>query len=136
MQLIQYFGCYEGVSIYIIGWQVQNFGHNIVNRFTKYVNRFRQQKKQAIWPMKIDTIHYIFESIQLSLGWRLIRFGLLWIDWVQVGEKHDTIRANLNRFTCDTIQKLVNRIIGSQRLLMIRFKQWWIDSVSKKMRYG
>jgi len=50
--------------------------HNRVNRFTKWVNRFRQQKTTHNC-MKDETIQCMCESIQVSRRWRLIRVNLL-----------------------------------------------------------
>jgi hypothetical protein len=59
--------------------------NNIVNRFTKCVNQFRQQKDKPdeLWRMILQCI---FESIQLSPEWRLIRFRQHRIDSAYVRE--------------------------------------------------
>ena len=82
------------------------FSHqnNIVNRFTKWMNRFRQQKTTQKC-MKDETIKYMCESIQVNPGWRLIRFNLL-----------------LNRFSL------------SQRVLVRRFKLKRVDSSVNRFR--
>jgi len=88
------------------------FSHknNIVNRFTKWVNRFRQQKTTQKC-MKDEMIKCMCESIQVSPGWRLIRFNLL-LNWFSVSQ-----RVLVRRFKLKWVDSSVNR-----------FRKMWIDS--------
>ena len=123
--------------LYIVRSEKSKFSHknNMVNRFTKWVNRFRQEKYKTtsheewhdsvhMWidssepSMKNDVIQPFFESIQCKSESFMIRFILWWIN-------SHVIR----------LKKVVNRFIWSQRLHMIRFNVWWIDSTSEKMNY-
>jgi len=103
--------------LYIVRWSKTKFLHenNIVNRFTKWVNRFIQQKTTQKC-MKDETIQCTCELIHVNPGWRLIRFNLLLI---QFGVSQ---RVLVSRFKCESIQEVVNGFIWSQRL-------GWIDSV-------
>jgi len=64
-----------------------------MKRFSAYVNRFK-------WAQDEEWCDSTFS----------------WIDSVQVREFYDTIQIVMNRFTCDTIQRVVSRFIWSQRL--------------------
>jgi len=63
--------------LYIVRVDKSKISHknNLVNRFTKWVNRFRQQKTTQEC-MKYETLQWISESIQVSPWWRMIRFNL------------------------------------------------------------
>jgi len=88
------------------------FLHKIkrVNRFTKWVNWFRQQKTTQEC-MKDETIQCICESIQVSPDEEWYDSTILWIDLVEVREFRETIQTKRGRFKCDTIQEDVNRFI-------------------------
>jgi len=102
------------MRLYRMEWQVQiSAKNNIVNRFTKCVNRFKQQE---------DKSNDLWWLIQFSIY--LNQFN--WArdeDWYDSdsyesiqykSEKiHDTSQALLNRFNNDTVQKLVNWCIRS-----------------------
>jgi len=107
--------------LYIVRGDKRKISHknNLVNRY-----RFRQQKTTQEC-MKDEKIQCMSESVQVSPGWRMIRFNLQMNRFSEVREFCETIQTEMNRFKCDTIQEVVNRFFCSQRFR-------WIDSVYDK----
>lgn len=86
--------------------------------------------------MKIDECHTKFESIHKvhDEDWNDSNY----FESIQHKSErfYDTIQTILNRFRSDKIQNFMKRITLSQRLLVIRFKQHWIDSNVQKPNFG
>jgi hypothetical protein len=105
--------------------------NNLVNWFTKWVNRFTQQKTTQEC-MKDETIQWMSESIQVSPWWRMIRFNLqmnrfsasqrvLWDD----SDWNESVQVWYNSRSCESIHLY-------SETYMNRFSVWWVDSICYK----
>ena len=131
-------------KVYIVRSDKIKYSHknNIVNRFTKWVNRFRQQKyKPKIHEEWYDWVQVWIDSCEPRMKNDVIQ-PIVELIQCKSEESYDAIQTVMNRFKLWWIdshmirlKKVVNRSIWSQRLQMIRFKVCWIDSTSKKMKY-
>ena len=120
----------EERSVYIVRDEKTQFSHkfNKLNRFTKCLNRFRQQKDRPekyegwydsnhIWVdssvprMKIDTIQTSYESIQDKLENFVRRFK----------NRKETMHTWIDSNRCESIHM-------KSETLLNRFRLWWVDS--------
>jgi len=98
------------------------FSHknNRLNRFTKCLNRFRQQKDRQEKYEGWYNSRYIWVDSSVP-RWRLNDSNFVWINSMQVRKFCETIQAKKKRCVYESIQIDVNRFTWSRKL-------YWIDS--------
>ena len=123
-------------SVYIVKGEKTQFSHkfNRLNPFIKCLNRLRQQKDRHR-SMKDDTIQSTFESIQVYLGWRLIRFKLR-MNWFNASQRvlwDESKRKEMMHTWIDSNK--CELIHMKSETLLNRFRLWWVDSNWSKMNF-
>lgn len=130
--MIQWFGSFEGVSIYV--WEVKiKFSHKkeSMNRFTKMMSRFKQcttklERSRRLWRlirimvdmnrlkkknrMEIDTIQADHESIHVKSE--------------TIENLNDTTQVKMTRFSGESIHETMNRFRRSQGHVIFRMKRF------------